>query len=62
MPREIEVIYNTDGTVTIEALGFEGKSCEEATRELEKVLGDTLEKKRKSEYYKEGKALFKQKF
>jgi hypothetical protein len=52
MAKEIEVVVNPDGSVSIEALGFEGKACEDATRELEKLLGDELESKRKAEYYR----------
>lgn len=53
MAREIELIINPDGSTSIEALGFEGKACEDATRELEKALGETIESKRKSDYYKQ---------
>ena len=60
MNKEIEVIVNPDGSVTIEASGFEGKACEDATRELEKVLGETTSEQRKSEYYKPSKGFVKQ--
>lgn len=52
MPKEIEVVFAADGSVSIEALGFEGKSCEDATKELEKVLGTTTEEKKKPEWYR----------
>ncbi len=38
--REI-IIDIHDGTVTIKTQGFKGKSCQEATRELERILGGT---------------------
>lgn len=60
MRKEIDVIVNPDGSVTIEALGFEGKACEDATRELEKALGKTVSEHRKSEYYKPSKGFVKQ--
>ncbi len=58
--KEIELVINPDGSTSIEALGFEGKVCEDATRELEKALGETTESKRKGEYYKQDKGLVKQ--
>lgn len=58
--KEIVVIYNPDGSVSIEAIGFEGKACEDYTRELEKALGETLEKKRTRDYYKVDKGQVKQ--
>lgn len=49
--KEIEVIINPDGSTSIEALHFEGKACEDTTRELEKVLGETVSDVKKREYY-----------
>jgi hypothetical protein len=60
MAREIEVIISDDGAVSIEALGFEGKACEDATKELEKVLGETTESKKKPEWYKQSKQVLSQ--
>jgi len=60
MLKEIEVVVNPDGSVSIEALGFEGKACEDATRELEKVLGQTTSEHKKREYYKPAKGFVKQ--
>ncbi len=60
MNKEIEVVVNPDGSVSIDAIGFEGKACEDATRELEKVLGETISEHRKNEYYRPGKGFVKQ--
>ena len=46
--------------VIFDKIRFEGKACEDATRELEKALGETTESKRKGEYYKQDKGLVKQ--
>lgn len=40
MAREsIEVVINPDGSITIEAVGYTGGACVEATRALEAALG-----------------------
>ncbi|WP_028550820.1 DUF2997 domain-containing protein [Paenibacillus sp. UNC451MF] len=49
--KTIEIIVKTDGTLSIEAVGFQGKSCEKATQALEKALGTTEQRKKKPEYY-----------
>ncbi len=50
--REIEILINPDGSVSVEALGYEGPDCEEATKFLEQALGKVQERKRKPEYYR----------
>jgi hypothetical protein len=50
--KRIEITCKTDGTFEIEAFGFEGNSCEQATRDFEKALGNKdIRRKRKSEYF-----------
>ena len=49
--KRIEVIVNKDGSLNIEALGFQGADCEKATAFLEKALGGTRSRKQKAEYY-----------
>jgi hypothetical protein len=51
MNRSIEIIIAADGTVTIDAVGFKGADCEQATKFLEQALGLTAEKRRKPEYH-----------
>lgn len=52
MEKRIEIICKTDGTFSIEAFGFEGNTCEKETAPYEEVLGgETMEKKRKPEYF-----------
>jgi uncharacterized glyoxalase superfamily protein PhnB len=49
--KSIEVVVQPDGSLKIEALGFQGADCEKATAFLEKALGTTLTRKRKAERY-----------
>lgn len=51
MPN-IEVILSPDGSVKVDAVGFKGKTCEEATKFLE-TLGEKKSTRRKPEYYQE---------
>lgn len=52
MEKKIEIVCKKDGTFTIEAFGFEGNSCEQATAPYEEALGgETIEKTRKPEYF-----------
>ena len=43
MPQVIEMIVSPKGETTITTSGFKGRSCREATRELENALGQVLE-------------------
>ena len=49
---EVIVDFFPDGTVKVEAVGFTGSSCEEATAFL-RGLGTEVEKDYKPEYYDE---------
>ena len=48
--KKIKITIGADGSTKVEALGFQGASCEDATRSLEEALGDTTEKKLKPEH------------
>jgi hypothetical protein len=48
--RTIEVIVAPDGSLKIDAVGFQGADCEKATAFLEQALGAVAERKRKPEY------------
>ena len=39
MNKGIEVIVDKEGTVEIEAVGYSGAACEQATKFLEEALG-----------------------
>ena len=55
MHRTIEVTIDAAGTVTVEATGFQGGACEQATKEIEEALGLKKARKKKPEYYALGK-------
>jgi hypothetical protein len=39
MGKKVEVTFGKDGSVSVEAYGFKGSSCEEATAFLDKLFG-----------------------
>lgn len=47
----IEVVVDPAGGIRIDAQGFSGTDCEKATAFLEKVLGTTINKAKKPQYY-----------
>lgn len=55
--KEIEIIIDDDGNMSIEALNFQGKGCADAVNELIKQLGAKDKKvTKKKEYYQKDKA------
>ncbi len=50
MSKAIEVIIQPDGSLKIDAVGFQGSDCEQATAFLEDALGQTESRQRKPEY------------
>jgi hypothetical protein len=60
MNRRIELFIAPDGTLTIDAIGFKGADCDQATRFLEQALGLTAEKQRKPEYHQTTRPQIKQ--
>ena len=50
--KTIEVSVSPAGEITIEAEGYTGSSCEEATRFLEEALGLPGKRTRKAEFYR----------
>ena len=51
MSRSIEVIIAPDGAISIDAVGFKGADCDQATKFLEQALGVAAQKRRKPEYH-----------
>lgn len=49
--HKIEVTIGLDGAVKMDAQGFKGKTCEEATDQLMILLGGEGESKKKPEYF-----------
>ena len=50
--KTIEVSVSPTGAITIEAEGYTGATCEEATRFLEEALGPPDKRTRKAEFYR----------
>ena len=51
MSRTIEVIVSPTGEIKIDAVGFKGADCEQATKFLEEALGMPTQRQRKPEYH-----------
>jgi hypothetical protein len=51
MNRTIEIILGTTGEIQIDAVGFQGPDCEQATKFLEEALGVVGQKNKKPEYH-----------
>lgn len=49
--QTIIVDIGPDGAVRIDAVGFSGPDCEQATKFLEEALGTVAQKHRKPEYH-----------
>ena len=54
MRRTIEIIVSPIGYISIDAVGFKGPDCEQATKFLEEALGVVGKKSKKPEYYQQG--------
>ncbi len=48
--QQIVIDINQNGTVAIDAQGFQGPDCLEATAAFERALGTVLEERKKPEY------------
>ena len=53
--KELEIVIETDGTLSIDQIGWEGKQCDGAINDMLKSLGKVTNKKKKSEYHKKVK-------
>ena len=49
--KTIEVVVAPDGSIRVEAMGFQGADCEKATAFLEIALGVTGRKTKKADYF-----------
>ncbi len=60
MNRTIEIIVAPTGEIRIDAVGFKGADCEQATRFLEAALGVVAQKVKKSEYHQQARKTHQQ--
>ena len=51
MSKIVTVTVSPSGGTKIETFGFEGASCQDATKDLERALGGKSDETLKSEYY-----------
>jgi hypothetical protein len=49
--KRIEITYNADGSTRVEAFGYDGSSCMEATREIEERHGVVKQITHKPEFF-----------
>ena len=60
MKRTIEILVSPIGDIQIDAVGFKGADCEQATRFLEEALGVISNRVKKPEYHTTAKTRNKQ--
>ena len=53
--ERIDVWISPEGAITLDAVGYTGKTCEEATNFLEESLGTVGRKQRTRDYYRRQK-------
>jgi len=56
MDKKVQIVLGKDGSIKVEASGFKGTSCEEATAFLDKIFA-VDKRKHKSSYYEEGETI-----
>ena len=49
--KQLVIDIDPDGTIHIDAQGFSGRSCEDATRGIEQALGQVTTVTHKPEFY-----------
>ena len=60
MKTTIEIIVSPSGEIKIEAVGFKGPDCDQATRFLEAALGLVAQKQRTPEYQQSNRSQHQQ--
>ncbi|HDS09899.1 MAG TPA: DUF2997 domain-containing protein [Firmicutes bacterium] len=51
--RELEIIIDKEGRVSVKIKGFPGKACNDVAKILEDALGEIKEEEHTSEYYEQ---------
>ena len=49
--KKIEILFGPDGEIEIEAFGYNGKGCKDATKFLEDALGTEKDTKQKAQWF-----------
>ena len=50
--KRIDITVGPDGSTEVEAHGFSGKACSDATALIEKAIGTVKKDRKKAEYHK----------
>ena len=53
--KSIEILVSPTGELRIDAVGFSGADCDQATAFLEEALGEVGAKQRKPEFYRKAR-------
>ena len=61
MNRTIEITVSPTGELHIEAIGFKGSGCKDATKALELALGTVQDSKHKPEFHQQARRTAQQK-
>lgn len=56
MKRTIQITVASTGEIQIDAVGFKGADCEQATKFLEEALGTISAKQKKPEYHQSNRS------
>ena len=59
--KTVEILIDAKGQLTINATGFKGADCEQATAFLEQALGKVGQRQRKPEWYQHVRKTVQQK-
>jgi len=51
--KQIIVTIDLDGNAKVEAVGFNGKGCKDATKAIEEAVGTVTNVKQKPEFYRQ---------
>ena len=49
--KQIKITIEENGDTVVEAIGFKGKSCQDATKQIEQALGSVQKSTKKPEFY-----------
>lgn len=53
MSKKVVIKLGKDGSINVEAQGFKGSSCEDATKFLDQIFDEPTSRKPKSSYYED---------
>jgi hypothetical protein len=53
MPQQIEIIVSPQGEARLQTIGFSGTSCRDASRFLERALGQSVSEQLTAEFHQQ---------